>query len=172
MMAGHVKADNALNLPWDGAREQEPAEELNGRIWALLISKKLSEEDAEILRIIWPHKGAASPVRLAEIMDAMHWRDTQNNRRKVKGAVEWLIVGHRVPIGARRHAPAGYFLIVTPRDLAIALHPLRSEWYALLRRIYILEGKRALAKLFGQKLLEFEGQRGLRPEDRGPERAA
>ena len=119
----------------------------------------LDERAQQVRHIIEARLGAAAAIRGDKILQRVGLPVTDNTRRWLKGVVEDLVLLHGVRIGACRGGhgqPPGYFLIVTQTDLDTAIHPLRKEVRALLRRLRALTSKHDVARLFGQAMLDFE----------------
>ena len=108
--------------------------------------------EAQIGRLIWQHKGRDHPISIARIRELTTMSD-----RAIKDVVESLIVTHKMRIGARRDAPAGYFVIETIEDQQTAVKPYRSQILAMLRRLRVLESPEEIRKFLGQMALELEG---------------
>jgi hypothetical protein len=132
---------------------------LDLRVTLALDDKLLTEDQRELLRVLWGHKGAGRAVRAQEILDQLHKVDDERARRWVKGTVEDLVVRLGVPIGGLRTPPYGYFLIESAGDLDLAIGPLWSEVYSHLRRLRSLTSKSDVAKLFGQAMLKLDGDK-------------
>jgi hypothetical protein len=66
-----------------------------------------------------------------------------------------LRVTHRVPIGARRTEPVGYFRMVDAEDWKEGLRPYREQVISGWRTLRALDSEPALRELLGQ--LTFEG---------------
>ncbi len=137
------------------------AAELDRRLDRLVRDGALSELEKELVRALWPHRGAENPLRL-DVLIAVLRMPTQpadrleRSRRTVKAMVKDLIEQHHVPIGASRVPPYGYFLIISPEDLSEALRPLKSELRSLARRVRALTTEEFVARLFRQIPLELE----------------
>jgi hypothetical protein len=132
--------------------------DLDARVEAALRSQLLDEKDKEILRVIASHKGAARAIRAAVIAEEARMLWGEQARRQICGAIETFVLLYRIPIGALRMAPYGYFLIVSAADLELAVQPLAGELTALVRRIRALTSKNDVAKLFGQAMLRLDAE--------------
>ncbi len=105
--------------------------------------------EALVAGLIWEHAGRANPISIAEIRHR-----TGLSERKVKDVVEQLRVTHRVPIGARREEPAGYFRIVDAEDREAAVGPYRSQILQMFRVLRVLDEPGRVRELLGQLRLE------------------
>ncbi|HLZ92944.1 MAG TPA: hypothetical protein VKQ28_14620 [Candidatus Acidoferrum sp.] len=132
--------------------------ELDARVEAALRSHLLDEKDKEILRVIASHKGAERAIRAAVIAEEARMLWGEHARRQICGAIGTFVLLFKIPIGALRMAPYGYFLIVSAKDLELAVQPLAGEFHALLRRIRALTSKSDVAKLFGQAMLKLDAE--------------
>jgi len=135
---------------WDRWRE------LDGRVRAALESTLLTEREKEILRVIAGHKGAAKAIRSEDVAKQAGMEWNERARRDVAGVVETAVLLCKIPIGGLRVKPYGYFLIVSMRDLDLALSPLNGEFHALLRRIRALTSRDDAARMFGQAMLKLD----------------
>jgi hypothetical protein len=134
--------------------------EIDARIEEALRSNLFSESDKEILRVVASHKSAHNAIRAEEIASRAGLAWNEQTRRQITGTVETAILLFHVPIGGLRTKPYGYFLIVTPKDLELALGPLTGEFRSLLRRIRALTSKQEAARLFGQAMLRLDKESG------------
>jgi hypothetical protein len=132
--------------------------ELDARVLGALQSKVFSEREKEILRVIAGHKGAAMAIRSEDVASAAGMKWCERTRREIAGVVETAVLVLKVPIGGLRMKPYGYFLIVTPNDLDLALSPLNGEFHALLRRIRALTSREQAARMFGQAMLKLDSE--------------
>lgn len=130
--------------------------ELDARVTEVLRSPELDEKDKEILRVIAGHKGAAQAIRAGEIAERTGMLLGELSRRKVTSTIETLRLLFRLPIGASRTQPYGYFLIVSAEDLELAVKPLWGEVYAHLRMLRALMPRKAVARLYGQAMLKLD----------------
>jgi len=151
--------------------------EVDAQIVRLLRSPEWPEQDKELLRILASHRGAGNPISALSLAEQMRFGEGEAARRKVTGTIEDLIVRGRIPIGARRSKPNGYFLIVDHADLGAAEHALWGEIYALLRRLRVLSSRERVAELFGQAMLDFDSPTrppggSVTAEDAGAQRGA
>ena len=108
--------------------------------------------EAQIGRLIWQHKGRDHPISIARIGEL-----TKMSDRTIKGVVESLIVLHKMRIGGKRDAPAGYFVIESIDDQQAAVGPYWAQVRAMLRRLCVLESPAVVRELLGQMALELEG---------------
>jgi hypothetical protein len=106
---------------------------------------------APLLAALLRHRGAASPIAIAELTTFLPL-----NEREIKAAVKSLVEDFNVPIGASRGKPCGYFLILTAEDVALALRPLVKELRSISRRARVLGGRRRLNELLGQIQIEMK----------------
>lgn len=129
--------------------------ELDARVEAALRSPLLTPTEAKILRVIARHKGAAQAIRSRVVAEeaGMFWNE--DARRGICKAIETFRLLMKLPIGALRESPYGYFLIVSSHDLELAVQPLAGELYALMRMIRALTSRRDVAKLYGQAMLKL-----------------
>jgi hypothetical protein len=111
--------------------------------------------EAVIAELIWNHAGRECPVSISEIIRdvGLGWA-FELNARKVKEVVEQLRVMHRVPIGARRTAPFGYFRIVDAADREAAVGPYREQILTMWRTLRVLDSPERCRELLGQLALE------------------
>ena len=134
--------------------------ELDAQIVRLLQSAEWPERDKELLRILSMHRSAANPISALSLASILRLPEGEYGRRVVTATIEDLVVRGRIPIGARRSKPNGYFLVVSQEDLDHAIGPLWGEIYALLRRLRVLSSRERVAELFGQAMLEFDRPSG------------
>lgn len=132
--------------------------ELDARVESALRSPLLDEKDKEILRVIARHKGAALAIRSALVAEEAGMMSGEVARRKICSAVETFRLLFKLPIGASRMPPYGYFLIVSSADLELAIQPLAGELYALMRLMRALSSRHEVAKLFDQTKLKLEAE--------------
>jgi hypothetical protein len=116
-----------------------------------------SPQEELIGEAIWKHKGRDRPVPLAQLVEL-----AGVGERTVKGIVESLRDRHRMPIGARREEPFGYFVIVDADDLEIAVQPYRNQILSMWRVFARLAPPSMRKELHGQ--LRLEEQDGARCE--------
>ena len=140
--------------------------DLDERVEKALRSLELAEREKELLRILSMHRGALSAVTSASLAEQMGLPAGEESRRVITLGVETLRLLHRIPVGASRSKPAGYFLIETRKDLDVAMGPLLGEWYAHLRLLRALAGKQRVARLFGQQMLRLDEESESRAEPR------
>jgi hypothetical protein len=151
----------------DGVTEQfKPGEatwdrwrELDARVMAAVESKVFSEREKEVLRVISGHRGAQHAIRSEDVANSLGMKWCERTRRDIAGVVETAVLVFKVPIGGLRVKPYGYFLIVTPNDLDLALSPLKGEFHALLRRIRALTSREQAARMFGQAMLKLDSEK-------------
>jgi hypothetical protein len=103
-----------------------------------------------IVELLRDHRGADRPITIEGIR--VH---VPLSERQVKKSVKQLVEVYGLPVGASRHFPAGYFLVVTAADREAALRPLRAEFYSLLRRIKALGDNRVVEKMLGEAQQEL-----------------
>jgi len=103
-------------------------------------------------RMIWGHAGRAHPISIAEIIREVP--QPKLSVRTVKNVVEQLRVMHRVPIGASREEPFGYFRIVDAEDRAVAVRPYRRQILTMWRTLRTLDSPERCQELLGQLTLE------------------
>jgi hypothetical protein len=118
----------------------------------------LGRWEREVLALLVSHKGRERAIPSPQIIFLLGLPRGEAGRRIVTESVQSLIVNRYVPIGAGRGDFRGYFLIVTPEDQQHAAKTLRGEFFALLRRLRVLLGKRECARLFGQIQLELDAE--------------
>ena len=106
---------------------------------------------AVILKMLRYHKGAEQALPLRTISTRLGM-----SQRAVKAAVKSLIEDFKLPIGASRQEPYGYFLIVTPEDLKKALGPLAHELESIAVRLDVLAGSRYVVDLLDRVRLKLE----------------
>lgn len=133
-------------------------DELDERVMEVLRAPTFCERDKEVIRVIAGHKGAAKAIRGEEIAQQLGRVWNEDARREISSVVQAAILIFKLPIGAVRHKPHGYFLIVTAEDLGLAVGPLSSEFKSLLRRIRALTSKREAARMFGQAMLKLDDE--------------
>jgi hypothetical protein len=102
--------------------------------------------------LIWNHQGRGSPIPIAKVQQL-----TGLAVRKVKEVVEQLRVMHRMPIGARREDPAGYFWIVDAADREAAVGPYRAQIRRMFQVLRALDEPARVRELLGQLRLQ-EGE--------------
>jgi hypothetical protein len=134
--------------------------ELDALVLAALEAGVLNEREKDVLRVIAGHKGSANAIRAREIAREVGLRDGEEGRRFIASVVETAVLLHRIPIGAIRFKPYGYFLIASANDLDLAIAPLWGEVYAHLRRLRMLAGKQFVARMFGQAMLRLDVEAG------------
>lgn len=132
----------------------DPVGALDETIARLLMGETdvpLAPKERQMLEALRWHKGAANPVKLAELAARLGVGD-----RDVKALAKMLVESHDIPVGARRDPPYGYFLCVTAEDYATARRPLHHEALSLLRRLKRLKPTHRLLELYGQLELAIE----------------
>jgi hypothetical protein len=112
---------------------------------------KPTKDETLIAALIWKHKGRANPISIARLTET-----TKLGDRQIKGIVEELIVTHRLPIGAKREEPYGFFAIVDAADQETAVKPYRNQILSMLRRLRVLEDSGRLREFMGQIRMELE----------------
>lgn len=111
-----------------------------------------------VLDAIWERKpfGADQAMSLADVQEWCRLHGIEISDRVVKAAVKELIEVYGVPIGARRQAPCGYYLIVAPEDIQKALDPLVGEIRSLVKRCKALDPDTIyMRQVLGQLEVEF-----------------
>jgi hypothetical protein len=98
-----------------------------------------------VAEAIYHCRGRHNPVPIAHLSEVI-----EREARTVKGIVEDLRVKHRLPIGACRQEPYGYYWIVDAADQAAAVEPYRNQILSMWRTLAILDSKPALRELLGQ----------------------
>jgi hypothetical protein len=136
----------------------ERGDELDAKVLAALRSEVIEDRTKEILRVIAGHKGAASAIRSGEIAEQLGLIVGEDSRRIITRAVELFVMFFKIPIGASREKPFGYFLIVDAADLELAVRPLWGEVEAHLRRLRALTSKTVVARLYGQTMLKLDAE--------------
>lgn len=118
-----------------------------------------TDAEKRIASLIWQHRGRRNPVSIAELQRFMAMDD-----RSVKAVVEKLRKDHRLPIGARRTEPAGYFVVVDAEDEKEALEPYWRQILSELETVRSFTSKRTRLELAGQcrLVLEREEEGGKR----------
>jgi hypothetical protein len=104
-----------------------------------------------ILRLVSACKGRAHAISIGMI-----GRITNMQEREIKSSVKSLIEDFGIPIGASRHKPYGYFLIVSSDDVDVALRPLANEVISIARRMRKLGGSDIVKEMLGQLRVEME----------------
>ena len=108
-----------------------------------------TQMEAEVAACVWRHQGRANPITIAELEGI-----TATSARGVKGIVEQLRFTHRMPIGANREEPFGYFWIVDAADQLAAVGPYKAQIISMWRTLRALDSKTGLRELLGQLRLE------------------
>jgi len=91
---------------------------------------------------------SSAPRPLAEIRLATGFSD-----RRIKRIVEELRADYRLPVGARRRQPSGYFWIMTVADVDETVAPMVSQAKRMLQAASRLAGKRRVREMLGQGVL-------------------
>lgn len=122
--------------------------EIDRRIDELLTANSLqpwplTEDQRVLLRMLKWHKGEQRPIRIAVIQGKLSLTD-----REIKEAVRSLDYG--LPIVGLRRPPYGYFVAITPEEVAEAVRPLRNEVLQIARRIRALRDSDYLREMLGQ----------------------
>lgn len=109
---------------------------------------RLSAEEAAVLAGIRYHRGSANAVTIRDLQERTKLQD-----RAIKGCVRALRINFRLPIGASKDpATGGYFLVITPEDLALAMKSPLDQIRAELDVVRALGGN--TRELLGQLSLE------------------
>jgi len=132
--------------------------ELDAQVTRVLGRADLDERTAELLRLLAGHKGAANAITAREIARQLDvgFAPGEQARRWVTEHVEYLRAAFKIPIGAAKTKPRGYFLILDAEDHELVAHRLRNEWFAAMGNYYRLCGKVAAARVHGQMMLELD----------------
>ncbi len=107
----------------------------------------LSPDEALIYGLILGRR-SDNPVPLSELCER-----SGMSARAVKGCVELLRAEHRLPIGARRGRPHGYYIAATVADLEASAKPMIAQAKRMLQGAYYLLGKKRVRELLGQGTL-------------------
>lgn len=107
------------------------------------------------LRILSDRRGAARAMPITDIVGVMRLDDHKVDARSVKQIAADLTVCFKVPIGASRVQPYGYFLIETLDELQSTSQIYAHEIQKLAQRYRALNGASAVSSLFGQLELEL-----------------
>jgi hypothetical protein len=135
---------------------RERLDELEAQIVLALAQPSLDETDKEVLRLLALHKGAQNAIKSARIAELVRLPEGEHGRRAVASAVEHLVQITEVPIGGLRVPPYGYFLVVTAKDLDLAIHSRWGEVFAHLRYLRKLAGRHRVAEMFGQTMMKLD----------------
>lgn len=92
------------------------------------MSEETLTEQLEQLVAMLPD-GAENPVSISEIATRLN-----TNKRTITAWVAFLINHKGVPIGSRRSAPSGYYLITTDEERNNAIAPLTAQALEELKR--------------------------------------
>lgn len=111
-----------------------------------------SPDELLIAAEIFQAKGYGKPVPIARLK-----QDTKLDERSIKGVVAQLRDEFKMPIGARREQPSGYFWIVTEADQEEATRAYRAQVLSMCRTLRILDSPRRRSELAGQVELELVG---------------
>jgi len=106
------------------------------------LSQPSSPMESIVANLIWRRQGRDNPISIAVIVE-----NTGLSAREVKQIVEDLRSQHRMPIGAKREDPSGYFWIVDASDREVAAAPYRRQiltMWETLRRMDSVEHLREL----------------------------
>jgi hypothetical protein len=151
MSAGRTGSGNML-LPLN------PAGVLHVRLAAALDSPELAPTEKDVVKILGMRRGRASAVPSREIAHLLGVSWSEHTRRWICETVETLVLLHRLPIGASRVRPYGYFLIETAADLDVAIHARWKEIYAQMRYLRALTSKQDVERLWGQAQLQLDSE--------------
>lgn len=86
-----------------------------------------------------------TPVSISDLR-----RRTGHSERSVKGIIEVLRHTYHMPIGARRTAPFGYFLVRTAEEAEEAVEPYRQQVISMWKTLRALYSPRRLREFHGQ----------------------
>jgi len=140
--------------------------DLHELIMQALASVELNEREKEVLRVIAGHSGGAHPVTRAEILRALHMDVGEGNRGGTEGrrfitqTVSTLRRLHKIPIGASKSKPKGYFLITSMTDVACWEDSLRAQIRADAELLQLVRGSDYVRRVLGQIGLELEKKNG------------
>lgn len=109
----------------------------------------LNATENSVSTLVMFRKGRSNPISIDAIS-----RETGLSPRQVKGVIESLRTTHRMPIGASREEPAGYFWIVDAEDQAAAARPYRNQILTMWKTLRVLDSRKRLRELLGQLKLE------------------
>lgn len=115
-----------------------------------------SDEERWLAELLWRHQGRENPISITQIRE--RWPgDSPMDDRQVKKLVEGLKANHRMPIGALRTSPGGYFIMRDIDDERAGMQSYVKQvltsfrtWRRMLSEQYRLE-------LAGQMRVELEG---------------
>lgn len=127
--------------------------EIDARVRELLFTRDLkpfpiTDEQRALLRILSGHKGAASAITIAELLKLQSL--SHLDPRAIKLAARGLVVDYGLPVVGMRRPPYGYYLAITPEELAEAVRPLIGEIVQISRRVRALQGSEYVHQMLGQ----------------------
>ncbi|HEX4039043.1 MAG TPA: hypothetical protein VHX37_13365 [Acidobacteriaceae bacterium] len=109
---------------------------------------RLTEDEAAVLTGIRYHRGTANAITIAALRER-----TKLGEREIKAIVRALRINFRLPIGASKNSSTGgYFLVLTPEDLALAMKSPLDQIRAELAVVRALGGD--TREILGQLTLE------------------
>lgn len=113
----------------------------------------LAPEEKSVLGMLRFRRGVANALGIRDIAERLKLTD-----RQVKSIVRTLRVHFGLPIGSSKNGvTGGYFLIITPDDLAVAVKGPLDQIRAEAEVLRAIAGGRAAAELLGQLTLESGG---------------
>lgn len=117
-------------------------QDVDARIARAFASPALEPATRQVLRVLSEnHRGARNTIRARELAAAMGLAWGEGARRKITVAVATLRhAPYRIPIGASRETPAGYFLIVTAQELAGFNKVYREQVATSIELLYEMNG--------------------------------
>lgn len=115
------------------------------------------ESDVIAALLSGPYASREHPVSIAAMQTI--WRTScggcYHHERKVREAVKHLVEVHGLPIGSVHHAPAGFFLMCSPEDVAATEAHLLKGTLSMLRRLRAINPKSEISRrLCGQLDIE------------------
>jgi predicted ArsR family transcriptional regulator len=133
--------------------------EIEARVHELLFTRDLkpfpiTDEQRALLRILSGHKGAAFAITIAELLKLSSL--SHLDARAIKLAARGLVVDYGLPVVGMRRPPYGYYLAITPDELAEAIRPLIGEIKQIARRVRALQGSDYVREMLGQIPIQLD----------------
>lgn len=156
-----------LDFPDAAAQERSGIlRDLHALVMQALASVELNEREKDVLRAIAGHSGGAHPITSAEILRALYMDVGEGNRGATEGrrfitqTVSTLRRLHKIPIGASKCKPKGYFLIDSMIDVACWEDSLRAQIRADAELLQLVRGSDYVRRVLGQIGLALDNKKG------------
>jgi len=116
----------------------------------------MNDEEKAVLRAIRYHRGLGNAITIEQIRERVFGGGGRFTDREIKQIVRTLRISYHLPIGSSKHGSAGgYFIIITPDDMAAFLKGPLEQMRAEAQVVRAVAGSRATRELLGQLQMEI-----------------